>query len=409
MVSAANMRDSVAFDDSSIIARNLTPSASTYSVSSSCIARTADLIKDESKISNVTEEPKSKLSCHIFTIIIIVVCAISLTSITAVFMKDKWFKSMLSGLKTRQSGSLEQLHFNNEDVHITKPCNNFHKVEKIHNKKTKKICSDSSSNSNKLNDLFPSSYTIFANKLESEEDNDHIVPLFFDIPGTSSKFYFRALSRCLGYRHIYSKDVNMKSIHEKGNFYTTQSLCNFSNQYYRSLNNQKNRIVNGKKKLKVQIFLLLRNPMMSSILHFEQMKNPTSFYYNKDLDGFTFEKYMNSSSFKDNILTRSILCKSDDEMLTQNDYINARNFLQSKCIVKMYYDPEEVLKTLRKKLIKKGALSSSIIQVNNCIDEEVSSLGRNDIFALNSIGNSKNNLNSFIKANNYDMKLYYEK
>merc|ERR1711862_1082124 len=127
---------------------------------------------------------------------------------------------------------------------------------------------------------------------ESEKDIDHIMPLFLDLPGTSSKFYFRALSKCLGKKQIYAKQFNMDSIHE-GNFYATQSLCKFSKKY-NNYNNRKKRNDIEKNKFKVQIFLLLRNPIMSSILHFEEMKNPVSFYYNNDLDGFNFEKYMNS-------------------------------------------------------------------------------------------------------------------
>ena len=89
-----------------------------------------------------------------------------------------------------------------------------------------------------------------------------------------------------------------------GEYYNTDSLCDFANIHEKNSD--------GKK---LKIFMLLRNPIVNSIIKFKQVTNPNNKHYNKDLNDIDFQDYMRKS-MNGNLLTRSILCKSKDDKLT---------------------------------------------------------------------------------------------
>ena len=89
-----------------------------------------------------------------------------------------------------------------------------------------------------------------------------------------------------------------------GEYFHTHSLCDLAN------NHDKN---SGGNKLK--IFAVLRNPIVSSILLHRQITNPANNYFEKEFDGLTIQDFMKDST-RNNVLTRSIVCKSKDEKLT---------------------------------------------------------------------------------------------
>ena len=89
-----------------------------------------------------------------------------------------------------------------------------------------------------------------------------------------------------------------------GEYYNTDSLCDFANTHDQNANGRK-----------LKIFMLLRNPIVSSIIKFRQVTNPSNKFHSKELNGIDFQGYMRKS-MNGNLLTRSILCKSKDENLT---------------------------------------------------------------------------------------------
>ena len=91
---------------------------------------------------------------------------------------------------------------------------------------------------------------------------------------------------------------------QPGEYFHTDSICEFANTHAIDLEEKK-----------LKIFVVFRSPLVSSILLFHQKTNPRNKYFEKELDGLTFQEYMKNHMIN-NALTRSILCKSKDEKLT---------------------------------------------------------------------------------------------
>merc|ERR1712232_714017 len=147
--------------------------------------------------------------------------------------------------------------------------------------------------------------------------------------------------------------------------------------------------------------------MGSTILQFQELANPTSERYDKNILGVSFKEYVDSSLLEKNFVTRSIVCKSKDEVLTTDDYLYAKEFLETRCNVQLMYGHEKALiKFVEKfKNIDKNSLS---IQDFQCLTEHVkiiTNLAKNVADVQYQI---EQNMDSLATISRYDMMLFFD-
>jgi len=239
---------------------------------------------------------------------------------------------------------------------------------------------------------FPKSYSIFA---DNNFPIGNEIPLFFDLPGKTSELIPSALSNCLGF---VAKNV-LSSNTDHSHFLITNDLCDFASNFSKTENSQQ-----------VRLFLLLRNPLVRTVISYIHQGDPKGPYFNERVTGLTFNEYLNSDYVERNPLTRSLLCKKNSK-LNQGYLAYATEFLKRRCIVGFLQDYKTALLGYRS-LFKseENNFPMSKDEILHCASQEFYAstgyLRENIIHGGNVANLVKNHLPSLMKVNNYDMQLY---
>lgn len=144
------------------------------------------------------------------------------------------------------------------------------------------------------------------------------IPIFLNLPGTSSLNSASLLHECSGLKSISINDY-FDSINQNKSlnfdYVTATSLCGLNRNAQKHQHNQ------------FKVFLIIQNPITRMMQHYVEL-NTKNKWARQNLKTFTeYVEWPSKSDKRNNILTRSILCKMKGE-LTNYDLNNTRTFLQ---------------------------------------------------------------------------------
>lgn len=219
----------------------------------------------------------------------------------------------------------------------------------------------------------PTSFSIFAPVSTKEKT----VPVFFDLAGTK---FSVALTKCLGLKEKKVRPQNNnKGQKVKPDFLSTKSLC------YLSKNLDK----------KAKVFMLMRNPSTISAMSFLEKKDISSPQFDERTIGFDFSDYVQSHLMERDIFIRSILCKEEEEIITEEDFIAAKHFLEYYTIFSVYQD----YKSLLHKIIE-------AFEWEDFLTEDQSQCVENIFLQETPVPGERTNFDLLKNANKFDFRLY---
>jgi len=146
------------------------------------------------------------------------------------------------------------------------------------------------------------------------------IPLFLNIDGGGSEFISKALSNCCNLTQktiLFMQDKNIINEEQHPDFIFTNSLCNLTQH------------LDLKQNQKIHVFMLVRNPLVQTLLSFIAKRDRSNIHFNQRIARLDFKKYLNSNFLENNQLTRSLLCKSREYTLTDDDYTEAKYILSN--------------------------------------------------------------------------------
>jgi len=237
---------------------------------------------------------------------------------------------------------------------------------------------------------------MFQTKLSRKEHSlllkDINIPILLDFPKVNSVNYTTVLSNCLGLKSVpvavYLNELKLNKA-STYDFLTLNSLCGWHQHYYRRL----------------KFFFLVENPFLRLLQDYEDNKDLT------DPKLESFDEYLNwisTAAENNNVLTRSILCKKDDDLSTK-DMNDALSFLDERVSVGDIKNYTKTTNMLQQKVKWRVKNSSSSISssAQSCFDSYFRASSNKQARLLDGGQYSETEqLHKIYKSHSYDMDIY---
>ena len=244
------------------------------------------------------------------------------------------------------------------------------------------------------------------------------IPIFLNLPGTSSLNSASLLHECSGLKSIsindYFDSINQVryfglfldlpyyyyyfKIQNKSlnfDYVTATSLCGLNRNAQKHQHNQ------------FKVFLIIQNPITRMMQHYVEL-NTKNKWARQNLKTFTeYVEWPSKSDKRNNILTRSILCKMKGE-LTNYDLNITRTFLQNHAYVGNSLDYVDTIKGLKDKFHWKIRKQLSSVQVDNCLNGKLKKVSLYHSRLLQMHGASEDLLHRIYRENYHDFSIYLD-
>jgi len=215
------------------------------------------------------------------------------------------------------------------------------------------------------------------------------MPLFFNVPGTSSSFIPSLLSSCLGL-----KEASLNDDTKNADFVTATSLCSVANK--------------SNMKSNFKLFHLLINPIVRVPLSYIEMKDPSSIFFDSRLKDLTFDEFMmNSTLFEKDAFIKRLLCRHNDDTrsLTKYNVKRAKNILKNGNVGLFHESLDNSFLQFKKAFHHLDFLSSPII--DKCVENKLKlEIERIDGLYRKHGTEFLGYFNKLKDANRFDLELY---
>merc|ERR1719291_28220 len=222
------------------------------------------------------------------------------------------------------------------------------------------------------------------NRLNSNDGSQQNISLLLDFSSNGNIYASNILKDCFGLKIAPIERLRDKKDSSKADFFTANSLCDIpkSMKWHQDL----------------RIFVLMSNPIIPIV---EKYKKARKVDNNKNKRQLSLKQYLLSS--EKNPFTRSIVCKTDDKELTNNDLDTAKRFLKDKSHIGLVNDYTSVMKMFEAKLGHKYEASTE-----KCIQSHINAIAFKEVSLIDESMMTAFKIEQMYLLNTHDFNLYAE-